>query len=80
MEDLVFGRGVFSRGRLVRSKGEVNLEGSRFSIRFHGVYGLFSFEKGPPWPPGPRLNRLVFIGEVLPGEAVRERFFRILRP
>ncbi|MCS6869328.1 MAG: GTP-binding protein [Thermus sp.] len=80
MEDLVFGRGVFSRGRLVRSKGEVNLEGSRSSIRFHGVYGLFSFEKGPPWPPGPRLNRLVFIGEGLPGEAVRERFFRILRP
>lgn len=80
MEDLVLGRGPFREGRLVRAKGEVNLEGSRHPLRFHGVYGLFDFEKGPPWPEGPRVNRLVFIGENLRKEAIRERFFRILRP
>lgn len=80
MEELVLAKGPFREGRLLRAKGEVNLVGSRHSLRFHGVYGLFDFEKGPPWPQGPRVNRLVFIGENLLKEAIRERFFRILRP
>lgn len=80
MEEVVLSRGPFREGRLVRAKGEVNLVGSRHPLRFHGVFGLFDFEKGPPWPEGPRTNRMVFIGENLQEEAIRERFFRILRP
>lgn len=79
MEDLVFARGPFRGSQLVRSKGEVHLLGADHALRFHGVYGLFDFEKGPPWPPGPRLNRLVLIGKGLDRERIAEAFSRILR-
>ncbi len=77
LEDMVFSRGPFRRGRAIRSKGEVNLKGSRHPLRFHGVYALLDFEKGPPWPPGPRLNRMVFIGEGLDREGIQEAFARM---
>ncbi|MFN3369639.1 MAG: GTP-binding protein, partial [Thermus sp.] len=80
MEEAVLARGALREGRVFRAKGEVNLEGSRHALRFHGVFGLFDFEKGPPWPEGPRWNRLVFIGEGLAEAAIRERFLRMLRP
>ncbi|WP_243031780.1 CobW family GTP-binding protein [Thermus altitudinis] len=73
LEEAVLAKGVFRKGRLLRAKGEVNLRGSSRSLRFHLVFGLLDFEKGPPWPPGPRLNCLVFIGEGLDGPAIRER-------
>ena len=79
MEDLVLARGPFRESQLVRAKGEVHLLGASHALRFHGVYGLFDFEKGPPWPPGPRLNRLVFIGKNLDRERIAEAFSRILK-
>ncbi len=78
LEAMVFGRGPFRRGRLVRAKGEVNLRSSHRSLRFHGVYALLDFEKGPPWPPGPRANRMVFIGEDLDREGIEEAFARLV--
>lgn len=78
MEEVVLAKGVFRKGNLLRAKGEVNLEGSRYPLRFHGVFGLFDFEKGPPWPEGPRWNRLVFIGEGLEEAAIRERILDML--
>lgn len=80
LEEAVLAKGVFRKGRLLRAKGEVNLEGSRHALRFHGVLGLFDFEKGPPWPEGPRWNRLVFIGESLEEDAIRERILAMLKP
>jgi G3E family GTPase len=61
--------------QIMRMKGILNLRNDPDQFVFQGVHLLFEGRPGRPWANGEeRLNRLVFIGRDLNGEAITEGF------
>ncbi|CAE7465961.1 CBWD2 [Symbiodinium pilosum] len=50
---------------IFRTKGVLAVKGSDHKFVFQGIHMIFGGQLQDPWPPGERLNRLVFIGRNL---------------
>ncbi len=65
---------------ILRMKGILNMHGDSHQFVFHGVHSMFEGRLGREWDTDEeRLNRLVFIGRDLDGEALRSGLKTCLR-
>ena len=65
---------------ILRMKGILNMHGDSHQFVFHGVHSMFEGRLGREWETDEeRLNRLVFIGRDLDGEALRSGLKTCLR-
>ena len=65
---------------ILRMKGILNMRGDSHQFVFHGVHSMFEGRLGREWETDEeRLNRLVFIGRDLDGEALRSGLKTCLR-
>ena len=65
---------------ILRMKGILNMHGDSHQFVFHGVHSMFEGRLGREWEEDEeRLNRLVFIGRDLDGEALQDGLKSCLR-
>lgn len=62
--------------RLLRYKGVLDIEGEPRRLVFQGVFRLYGFDWDREWGNEPRKSVVVFIGEHLPEERIRQGFAR----
>lgn len=63
-----------NHGEVFRIKGILDARDQSRRYVVQAVHGLWSVGYERPWPPGPRVSRLVFIGRDLDGTALRAAF------
>ncbi|SDI09907.1 GTPase, G3E family [Pseudomonas delhiensis] len=70
MDDLLQWHG----NSLLRYKGVLNIEGEERRLVFQGVLRLYGFDWDTPWGEDARESVIVFIGDNLPEEQIRQGF------